>query len=457
VKTITKSFITMAAVASLLAGCESGAGTTTAPNAAGAKPAPAGNSGAASSAGSASSDNEFTIYTVYPGYYADEAVYQKQIGQYLAKQFPDVKFKHIFWDNPGRQYKDLLAAGTVPDLIFENAHDLQFLKNIVGNDLQYDLSPLIKKYNFDTSKLNQAAMAVFQTKTQDGKIYGLPFQIDDLVMFYNKDIFDKFGVSYPKNGMTYDQVYDLAKRLTRQDGDVTYKGYAQQRGWYMTYNQLSLSPFSQTKDEAELVTPDWIRLVDNLKRFYQIPGNAFTSENDFVKGHMAMDVTLSQSIVKWYEQNKNLHFGIVSMPSFPDKPNVKSSPNEYAMYITKQSKNKDLAFKVMQFLLSEPMAINFAKEGIVTPLQTQAVQAAFGKNLPQMQGVDTSAIFYGQNAMPPAARQDGLTWVYPPLDQVFKLIESDNKDTPTALRVVQESVNKTIQTAKAAKAATAGK
>jgi multiple sugar transport system substrate-binding protein len=172
---------------------------------------------------------------------------------------------------------------------------------------------------------------------------------------------------------------------------------------------------------------------------------------------MAMDVTIAGSIVKWYEQNKNLHFGIVSMPSFADKPNVKSIPNEYAMYITKQSKQKDLAFKVMQFLLSEPMAINFAKEGVIPPLQTPAVQAAFGKNLPQMQGVDTSAIFYGQNAMPPAARKDGLTWVYPPLDQVFKLIESDNKDTPTALRVVQESVNKTIETTKAAKAATAGK
>jgi multiple sugar transport system substrate-binding protein len=329
-------------------------------------------------------------------------------------------------------------------------------ENVFDNGLEYDLTPLIKKYNYDTSKLNPAAMAVMKNISPDGKIYGLPFQLSDFVMFYNKDIFDKFGVSYPKNGMTYDQVYDLAKRLTRQDGDVTYKGYTQQQGLYMTYNQLSLSAFSPTKDEADLVTPDWIKLVNNLRRFYEIPGNAFASVDAFPQGHIAMDVHVSEKIVQWYNQNKNLHFGVVSMPSFADKPNVKAMPNGYAMYITNQSKHKDLAFKVMEYLLSEPMAVNFAKEGIIPALQTQAVQAAFGKNLPQMQGIDTSAIFYGQNAMPPAARPAGMTDVYPPLNMVFQAIANDNKDTPTALRVVQESINKSIQTAKAAKAATSG-
>ena len=142
------------------------------------------------------------------------------------------------------------------------------------------------------------------------------------------------------------------------------------------------------------------------------------------------------------------------MPTFADKPGVKAQPNEYGMFISKQSKHKDLAFKVMQYLLSEPMAVHFAEKGMIPPLQTPAVQAAFGKDLPQMQGMDTSGIFYGKYAMPPAARAPGLTWVYPPLDAVFKLIATDNKDTPTALRVVQEQVNKAILTAKGAKAAT---
>lgn len=46
-------------------------------------------------------------------------------------------------------------------------------------------------------------------------------------LFYNKDIFDKFGVAYPKNGMIYEETLDLdlARRVTRSDGGVQYLGF----------------------------------------------------------------------------------------------------------------------------------------------------------------------------------------------------------------------------------------
>lgn len=51
----------------------------------------------------------------------------------------------------------------------------------------------------------------------------------------------------------------------------------------MTYNQLSLSPLSLTEDKAEMNTPGWKKEVDNLRRFYEIPANQFTSVDDFPK------------------------------------------------------------------------------------------------------------------------------------------------------------------------------
>lgn len=396
-------------------------------------------------------ENEIFIYTVYPAFYAKEEIWEKQVGQYLKKKFPDLTFKHVQWDNPGRQYKDLIAAGTVPDIIIDNAR-MNLQRNILKNDLQYDMTDLIKKYNFDTSTLNQAAMTQMKNVTPEGKIYGLPFQLSDFVLFYNKDIFDKFGVDYPKDGMTYDEIYELAKRLTRVEGEKTYKGYQQHPGLYMTYNQLSQSPLSLTEDKADLSTPEWKKQVDNLRRFYEIPANQFTSVDDFPKGNMAMSVHVTEKIVQWYEQNKNLNFDIAAMPSFSEAPGVKAQPNLYSAYISKQSTKKDQAFQVIQYLLSEEMQINFAKEGIIGPLQTQKVQEAFGKNLPQMQGKHTEAIFYGKNAMPPAARAAGLTYIDVPVHGVFQpLIFGESKDSVTALRMVEESATKAIQTEKAAK------
>ncbi|GAA4877814.1 hypothetical protein GCM10023310_67330 [Paenibacillus vulneris] len=432
---ILKSSLVIASAVSMLAGCTSSPANPVEPEASKNTPK--------------SPDNEIFIYTVYPAFYAKEEVFDKQIGQYLKKKFPDITIKHVHWDK-GREYKDLIAAGTIPDIIIDNAR-MNLQRYIIKNDLQYDMTELIKKYNFDTSKLNPAAMAQMKNVTPEGKIYGLPFQLSDLVLFYNKDIFDKFGVDYPKDGMTYDEVYELAKKLTRVEGENTYKGYQQHPGLYMTYNQRSASPLSLTEDKAELNTPEWKILVDNLRRFYEIPANQFTSVDDFPKGKMAMSVHVSEKIIQWYEQNKNLNFDIASMPSFSDLPNTKAQPNMYSAYITKQSTKKDMAFQVISYLLSEEMQIELSKEGIIGPLESKAVQEAFGKNLPQMQGKHTQAIFASKNAMPPAARANGLTYIDVPAHIVFQpLIFGESKDSVTALRMVEEQTTKGIQTEKAA-------
>ena len=48
----------------------------------------------------------------------------------------------------------------------------------------------------------------------DGKLYELPFRNDFWVVFYNKDLFDKKGVAYPTNDMTFAEYDALARQMT---------------------------------------------------------------------------------------------------------------------------------------------------------------------------------------------------------------------------------------------------
>ncbi|WP_082562215.1 ABC transporter substrate-binding protein [Paenibacillus sp. Root444D2] len=435
-----KSTLFIVALLTLITGCESGLESN--PVTTANKPT------------NKSPENELFIYTVWPSFYAKEENFDKQIGQFLKKKFPDMTIKHVHWDNPGRQYQDLIAAGTIPDIILDNTR-MNAQRYIIDNDLQYDISDLIKKYNFDTNQLNPAHMAQMRNMTPDGKLYGLPFNNNDFVLFYNKDIFDKFGVDYPKDGMTYDEAYELAKKLTRVEGEITYKGYSQNPGHYMNYNQLSVSPLSQTEDKASLNTPEWKKIVDNLRRFYDIPANQFDTVETFAtKGNIAMAVATVDHIVSFHEQNKNLNFDVVSAPSFSDVPDTRYQPNLYAMYITKQSTKKDQAFQVMAAILSEEHQVDLAKEGVIVPLESKAVQEAFGQNLTQMRGKNTKAIFHGKTALPPAARAAGLAWYDVPMQNVFgPLIFKESKDSVTALRMIEEQSTKGIETNKAEKAA----
>ncbi|UQZ81798.1 glycerol-3-phosphate transporter periplasmic binding protein [Paenibacillus konkukensis] len=399
-----------------------------------------------------SPDNELLIYTVNPPYFSKEENFDKQIGQFLKKKFPDMTIKHVHWDK-GREYKDMIAAGTIPDLIFDNTR-MNVQRYIFDNDLQYDIGDLIKKYNFDVTKLNPALVAQMKNLTPEGKLFGLPYNNNDFVLFYNKDIFDKFGVDYPTDGMTYDEIYELAKKLTRVDGEITYKGFSQNPGHYMNYNQLSLSPLSLTENKASLNTPEWKTVVDNLRRFYDIPANQFDTVETFAsKGNIAMAVATVDHLVTYHEQNKNLNFDIVSVPSFSQAPNTRYQPNVYSMYITKQSTKKDMAFQAMAAILSEEHQVDLAKEGVLVPMESQAVQEAFGQNLPQMRGKNIKAIYNGKTAMPPAARANGLLWYDVPMQNVFApLIFKESKDSVTALRMIEEQSTKGIETLKASKA-----
>lgn len=112
---------------------------------------------------------------------------------------------------------ELITTGETIDLIEisigqQNSH-------LVNFDLQYDLSELIKMYNYDTSLLEPTTLEI-QRQSSDGGIYGLPITTWATVLFYNKEIFDKFGHAYPEENMTWDELYDMARALTRVDEDI---------------------------------------------------------------------------------------------------------------------------------------------------------------------------------------------------------------------------------------------
>ena len=45
-------------------------------------------------------------------------------------------------------------------------------------------------------------------------IYAVPRDVSNLVIYYNKDIFDKYKVPYPKSGWTYEEFFVKIKNMT---------------------------------------------------------------------------------------------------------------------------------------------------------------------------------------------------------------------------------------------------
>ncbi|MEU1973429.1 sugar ABC transporter substrate-binding protein [Microbacterium sp. NPDC019599] len=95
-----------------------------------------------------------------------------------------------------------LAAGTQADVFDVDAGSFA---NIQSNGVLAALDGV------DASKYRESVLDVYNV---DGGQYGLPTSFSNVVLFYNKDLFDAAGVDYPTSDWTWDDEMAAAEQLT---------------------------------------------------------------------------------------------------------------------------------------------------------------------------------------------------------------------------------------------------
>lgn len=64
--------------------------------------------------------------------------------------------------------------------------------------------------------------------------------MNNVVTYYNREIFDKFAISYPRDGITWEEMAALAQKVSRVDNGVQYYGYSTSVNHMVLTNQLSI-------------------------------------------------------------------------------------------------------------------------------------------------------------------------------------------------------------------------
>ncbi|MEU8221072.1 extracellular solute-binding protein [Kribbella sp. NPDC048915] len=383
-------------------------------------------------------------------------------GDAIRAKFPDVKLKYATWDYPIR-YEDIAKAGRVPDLILEDPR-LRIDRDLEPLGWTQDITALVQGAGIDLNALNRGAVEQIRSRS-DGGLYGVPLWIDESLLFYNKLIFDKFGVRYPSVGSTYDEIYRLAQKLTRQVGIDHYKGYMQHPDNYLAMNQLGLYPFVPGDSEqpapedvrVNLTSAEWKQVANNLYRFLMIPRNNFTTVDDFFKGdmsfpgHLAMAVNnlsklnayaLSPYYVEeddaeqFAEWAKSVKIGVTSMPVLSRGSTTIYQPDTRAAFIPPQSQHQAQALDVVKYLVSEEMQTRISSYGMKSVLKTDAVVDAFGTAIPELANIDTSAVYWGENAVIKNYRNTEFWDI--PLYKVFRQhVLKDGMDVDSSLLVTE--------------------
>lgn len=318
----------------------------------------------------------------------DEAHFDRLYGNALRKKFPQFTIKYILGGSKGTSLTELLTTKTRID-VFMQAPGF-FEGQAYPAKLEYDMSELVKKHKVDLGRLDPSSVA-YTLESSGGKQYSLPIQLDGMVLYYNKDLFDKFGVTYPTDNMTWGEMIEKSKQLTRFENNTQYFGFSSN----LSTNQ-GMNPFSIPLADLATDTPT-INKDERWRSFYQLfyeqpkQASGYLNAIQTLKGlptitnfvnnqNIAMFAYQAGLINVWEENLKAVNWDIVALPAIPGKSGVGSMPNPKLFGITSMAQDKDAAMQAIHYLLSDEHQKELARMGVIPVVNSDAVKVELGKN-----------------------------------------------------------------------------
>ncbi|MBD2866825.1 ABC transporter substrate-binding protein [Paenibacillus oceani] len=379
------------------------------------------------------SDTDFTNLVVEP----------------VKKKYPYITVEMIKRNNKPtalEQLQDIYAVGDSPDLLFTWNGDLPSYKDV---DLLYDMTDLAKKHGVDTGKFEPVVLDSLKVIMDNKGLPALPFAVNFNATYYNKDLFDRFGIGYPKDGMTWNDAIELAKKVSRTDGGVQYMGLSPDTLIRLAM-PLSLTKVDAKTQKATMNNDSWKRVFELQKEIYSIPNNMPKKMNDAGQKSFLNEKTLAMlptinlmNLGLESAQKEGLNWDIVQYPSYPDKPNTYGHVDTHLVAIAKTSKNKDQAMQVIEVMTSdEVQLLSTRTTARMTALKNKDIKNQFGAEMTFLKGKNIPSIMKSNPAPGPLYSQFESRTNAIALKKLEEFV--NGKDINTTLREADEEIHTLI-------------
>ena len=121
------------------------------------------------------------------------------------------------YDDTNLKTRAAIQAGRPPAVVLMSAN---FIREYVINAQVTDLDGLIKADGQTPEQfIGQFFPAVRTNAMEGGHVYGVPFQNSTPILYYNTDAFKEVGLDPEKPPVTWQDMVDMAKKLTKREGN----------------------------------------------------------------------------------------------------------------------------------------------------------------------------------------------------------------------------------------------
>lgn len=339
-----------------------------------------------------SEEKELTISWYYTSGGGD--AWERAIKLYK-EQNPDITVNEVHTSFPQMQKNAQLMLQTddAPDVAMYN-QGTSSVGNLASQGILADLTEYAEQYGW-TESLPNSIQTIAKYKADEGGImsedggwYGVPIQGEFTLAYYNKDMFDQYGIAIPE---TFEELEAAMQSFVDQGvTPVAFEGNetAAQHLWY----ELALSKadrqwvndYQSYEHDLDWNSEPFTYAAEKFAEWVDkgyIPNNSggLVAE-DMITQFCAGEYPIMFSGSWWFGRVQQDGAFTTVLRAFPGNENLSTGAAGKLWVVPETSKHKDLAADFLNFLLSEDVQNMLATEA---GLPFNATEDASLENLPE--------------------------------------------------------------------------
>jgi len=295
--------------------------------------------------------------------------------------YPDIQIKSVSMGSYQALSQKIMAsiqAGTQPDIaqVYES-----WTANLMKDNVILALDTYIDADSLFKASLDDIYPVFIDNNTIDGKIWSFPFNKSVRVMYYNKDLFYRYGLDYNKPPKTWQEYRQLCQLFTT--------GVGSEKKWGTTFNtdvwrfeNLLLQAGGELMDatftrplfnsEAGVEALEFFTNLLNVdKTAYQSSG--YDGQNNFLAQNVAFVEGSSASYAYMRDAEITFNMGVAAVPYFRTRRNYISGTN-IAIFDKGTPEKSQAAYEFIKWFTATEQTARFSALTNYMPVRRSAFQ-----------------------------------------------------------------------------------
>lgn len=286
------------------------------------------------------------------------------------------KLTVVKWDEYWTMLEAGAQGGSLPDVFWMHSNESE---RYMSNDMLLDLTDKIAESDvIDPANYPEDIWGLY---THEDKYYAVPKDIDTIALWYNKTMFDDAQLEYPTADWTWDDMFEAAKKLTKDDGTqygLALRNDNNQAGYYNMIYDNGGSVINDDKTKSGWDDPKTIEAMEQVEELIKaevMPSIETMSENGedvlFQSGKVAMVLQGSWMLAAYRDNEYTAeHCDVVELPKSATTGRRVSIYNGLGWAAAANGSNTENAWKLIEYLGSEAAQKKQAELGITMSAYT---------------------------------------------------------------------------------------